>query len=92
MAASGREPRIEAFTGERRFADSHRAAEHVAFRLPRQQLLFAGDLGRFEGSEGLRGGGVRARGLPAQTLLQSWPAAHGPATLPMERFRALLAP
>jgi len=112
LAASGRAPAIETFSGERAFRDgtnelvaidigkhSHHTDEYVVFWLPRQGLLFEGDLGWYEGPDGLRGGGERARGmlqaiddrhLPVQTLVQSWPTT-GPSTLPLAELRALLA-
>ena len=112
LAASGREVVVETFRGERTFRDadnelvaidigalSHHTDEYVVFWLPRQQILFEGDLGWFAGPNGLRDGGVRARGLlqaiderqlPVTTLVQSWPTV-GMATLPMAEFRALLA-
>jgi hypothetical protein len=112
LAASGRTPLIESFTSERTFRDdsnelvaidigpdSHHTDEYVVFWLPRQQILFQGDLGWFQGPAGLRGGGARARGLvkaiddrrlPVVTLVQGWPAL-GTATLPLLELRALLA-
>lgn len=112
LAASGREVVVETFVGERRFADatnelvafdigpqSHHTDEYVVFWLPRQQVLFEGDLGWFAGPDGPRAGGRRARGLleaiderrlPVQTLVQGWPAV-GSGTLPMAEFRQLLA-
>jgi hypothetical protein len=103
---------VETFRGERTFRDdsnelvaidigahSHHTDEYVVFWLPRQQILFEGDLGWFAGPNGLRAGGERARGLlqaiderqlPVATLVQSWPTV-GMATLPMAEFRALLA-
>ncbi len=112
LAASGRQVVVETFRGERTFRDdsnelvaidigahSHHTDEYVVFWLPRQQILFEGDLGWFAGPNGLRGGGERARGLlqaiderqlPVATLVQSWPTV-GMATLPMAEFRALLA-
>jgi len=112
LAASGHTPVIEPFTGQRTFhdatndlvaidigADSHHTAEYVVFWLPRQRLLFQGDLGWFAGASGLRAGGQRARGLmkaiddrqlPVETLVQSWPTLGAP-TLPLAELRALLA-
>ncbi len=112
LATSGRKATIETLRGERTFrddtnelvaidigADSHHTDEYVVFWLPRQQLLFQGDLGWFAGPTGLRGGGARARGLlkaiddrklSVNTLVQSWPTV-GMSTLPMAEFRALLA-
>jgi glyoxylase-like metal-dependent hydrolase (beta-lactamase superfamily II) len=112
FAASGRAPAIESFTAERTFrddtnelvaidigADSHHTVEYVVFWLPRQQMLFEGDLGWFGGPDGLRGGGQRARGLlkaiddrklPVVTLVQSWPTLGSP-TLPCAELRALVA-
>src|SRR5262249_60721193 len=96
LARSGRAPAVEPFTGQRAFADatnelvaidigadSHHTDEYVVFWLPRQQILFEGDLGWFQGPDGPRAGGTRARGLlkaiddrqlPVVTLVQSWPA------------------
>jgi glyoxylase-like metal-dependent hydrolase (beta-lactamase superfamily II) len=112
FAESGRQPVIEEFTGERTFrddtnelvaidigADSHHTVEYVVFWLPRQHMLFEGDLGWFGGPDALRAGGTRARGLlkaiddrklPVVTLVQSWPTL-GPATLPCAELRALVA-
>lgn len=112
LAASGRQPAVETFRGERTFRDdsnelvaidigkdSHHTDEYVVFWLPRQGILFEGDLGWFAGPNSLRGGGARARGLlqaiderklPVTTLVQSWPTV-GMSTLPMAEFRALLA-
>jgi hypothetical protein len=110
LAASGRTAQVEAFTGERRFADatnelvaidiglsSHHTEEYVVFWLPRQRWLFEGDLGWFQGPEGLRAGGRRARGLleaidarhlPVETLVQGWPAV-GAGQLGMAEFRQM---
>lgn len=112
LTTSQMQATIETFRGERTFrddsnelvaidigADSHHTDEYVVFWLPKQRLLFQGDLGWFAGPNGPRGGGVRARGLlkaiddrklPVETLVQSWPTV-GLATLPMAEFRALLA-
>lgn len=112
LATSGRTPVVESFTGERTFRDdgnelvaidigedSHHTAEYVVFWLPRQQLLFQGDLGWFQGTVGTRTGGARARGLvkaiddrglPVVTLVQAWPTLGAP-TLPLAELRALLA-
>lgn len=113
LARSGRAPAVEPFTGQRAFADatnelvaidigadSHHTDEYVVFWLPRQQMLFEGDLGWFQGPDGPRAGGIRARGLlkaiddrqlPVVTLVQSWPTL-GASTLPLADLRALLAP
>lgn len=112
LARSGREVAVEEFHRERRFADatnelvaidigqdSDHTDEYVVFWLPRQRLLFEGDLGWFAGERGLQAGGSRARGLlraidarqlPVETLVQGWPALTT-GTLPIEQFRALLA-
>lgn len=112
LAQSGRTVVVEAFRGERRFADatnelvaidigqdSDHTDEYVVFWLPRQRLLFEGDLGWFAGERGLQAGGSRARGLlraidarqlQVETLVQGWPALTT-GTLPMAQFRALLA-
>lgn len=112
LTTSGKTASIESFTGERTLrdatnelvaidigADSHHTDEYVVFWLPRQQILFEGDLGWFAGPTGLRGGGARARGLlkaiddrklPVATLVQSWPTV-GMSKLPMAEFRELLA-
>lgn len=112
LAQSGREATVEEFRGERRFADadnelvaidigqdSDHTDEYVVFWLPRQRLLFEGDLGWFAGEGGLHAGGSRARGmlraidareLPVETLVQGWPALTT-GTLPIEQLRALLA-
>jgi hypothetical protein len=112
LARSGRAPAIEPFTGQRSFRDdtnelvaidigkdSHHTDEYVVFWLPRQQLLFEGDLGWFMGPDGPRAGGTRARGLvkaiddrrlPVVTLIQSWPTV-GAATLPLADLRTLLS-
>ena len=113
LARSGREVAIESFVGERRFADadnelvaidigaqSHHTDEYVVFWLPRQRLLFQGDLGWFGPDDAPRAGGRRARGLlqaidernlPVETLLQGWPVL-GSGRLPLQRLRELLAP
>lgn len=112
LARSGRSVAVEEFRGERRFADatnelvaidigqdSDHTDEYVVFWLPRQRLLFEGDLGWFAGARGLQAGGSRARGLlraidarqlPVETLVQGWPALTT-GTLPIEQLRALLA-
>jgi hypothetical protein len=112
LASSGRTPVIETFQGARTFrddtnelvaidigADSHHTDEYIVFHLPRQRLLFQGDLGWFTGPNGLAGGGERARGLlhaideralDVATVVQSWPT-RGSATLPLAELRALVA-
>ena len=112
LAASGRAAVIETFQGQRTFRDdtnelvaidigaaSHHTDEYVVFYLPRQRLLFQGDLGWFGGAASPRAGGDRARGLlraideralDVETLVQGWPA-HGRGTLPLRDLRALLA-
>lgn len=112
LARSGHNVAVEEFRGERRFADatnelvaidigqdSDHTDEYVVFWLPRQRLLFEGDLGWFAGERGLQSGGSRAHGLlraidarqlPVATLVQGWPALTT-GTLPIEQFRALLA-
>lgn len=111
LARSGRAAIVESFTGKRRFhdasnelvaidigADSHHTDEYVVFWLPRQGLLFQGDLGWFGVGNGVRAGGVRARGLvtaidarhlPVQTLVQAWPTT-GSATMTLDELRTLL--
>ncbi len=112
LAASGRAPAIETFVGERTFRDgtnelvlvdigedSHHTVEYVVFWLPRQRILFQGDLGWYGVGAGIRAGGERARGmlaaidarkLPVETLVQGWPAT-GRSSLPLVELRALLA-
>jgi glyoxylase-like metal-dependent hydrolase (beta-lactamase superfamily II) len=112
LAASGHTPVIETFQGARTFrddtnelvaidigADSHHTDEYVVFHLPRQRLLFQGDLGWFAGPSGLTGSGERTRGLlraidaralDVVTVVQSWPT-RGLATLPLAELRALAA-
>jgi hypothetical protein len=111
LARSGRQPVIETFIDQRTFRDaanelvaidigpdSHHTDEYVVFWLPRQQLLFEGDLGWFPGPAGPRAGGVRARGLvhaidtrqlPVVKLVQSWPTA-GTSTMPLAELRLLM--
>ena len=81
-------------------AQSHHTDEYVVFWLPRQRLLFQGDLGWFGPDDAPRAGGRRARGLlqaidernlPVETLLQGWPVL-GSGRLPLQRLRELLAP
>lgn len=112
LARCGHEVAIETFRGERRFADatqelvaidigrdSHHTEEYVVFWLPRQNLLFQGDLGWFDQPDGPQAGGSRARGLvkaiddrqlPVETLVQGWPVL-GSGRLPMAKLRELLA-
>jgi glyoxylase-like metal-dependent hydrolase (beta-lactamase superfamily II) len=111
LAASGRTPVIESFVGERTFrdadnelvaidigADSHHTVEYVVFWLPRQRLLFEGDIGWYGEPSAPRASGNRARGLlhaidarglPVETLVQAWPTTAA-ATLPLAELRALL--
>ncbi len=112
LAASGLDPVIETFVGERTLRDgtnelvlldigedSHHTAEYVVFWLPRQRILFQGDLGWYGVGAGVRAGGERARGLlaaidarrlPVETLVQGWPST-GRSSLPIAELRALLA-
>ncbi len=112
LAASGRTAAIEAFVGQRTFRDdtnelvaidigasSHHTDEYVVFHLPRQRLLFQGDLGWFGSAAGPRAGGDRARGLlqtidqrglDVETLVQGWPA-QGRGTMSLADLRALAA-
>lgn len=112
LATSGRTAAIETFEGRRVFRDatnelvaidigsaSHHTDEYVVFYLPRQGLLFQGDLGWRPGTDGPSPSGSRARGLldaidrqelTVHTLVQGWPT-HGRGTLPLADLRALLA-
>lgn len=112
LALSGRAPVVEQFTGERAFrdatnelvaidigADSQHTDEYVVFHLPRQRILFQGDLGWFMSGDGLRAGGDRARGLlhaiddrhlDVGTLVQGWPTV-GRATITLDELRELTA-
>jgi hypothetical protein len=112
LAASGRAVAVEELHGQRVFrddtnelvaidigADSHHTDEYVVFHLPRQRLLFQGDLGWFGGTNAPRAGGERAagllraidqRGLVVDELVQGWPTV-GRATMPVVELRTLLA-
>jgi glyoxylase-like metal-dependent hydrolase (beta-lactamase superfamily II) len=112
LARGARAVSIEPFVGEWRHtdaanelwavdigADSQHTDEYVVFVLPRQRVLFQGDLGWFARGDTTSAGGDRARGLvraidakalPADTLVQGWPTI-GRGTLPLAELRALLA-
>ncbi|MBL8751677.1 MAG: hypothetical protein JNK15_00135 [Planctomycetes bacterium] len=112
LAASGRTAAVEPFAGQWRHADaanellavdigadSEHTDEYVVFVLPRQRLLFQGDLGWFVRGDATQAGGDRARGLlraidarqlPIDTLVQGWPTV-GRVTMPLQDLRALLA-
>jgi len=78
---------------------SHHTRDYLVFWLPRQKLLFEGDLGFFSIGPRVIASG-RAVGLlqaideaklaPA-TVLQGWPVNDNPAGLPMAKFRELVA-
>ncbi|MEZ6037509.1 MAG: hypothetical protein R3F29_08515 [Planctomycetota bacterium] len=112
LTRSGSVPIVEVMTGQRTFrdtdnelvaidigADSHHTVEYVVFWLPRQRMLFEGDIGWYSVGAGIRPSGLRAAGLvkaidtlglPVETLVQSWPT-RGRSTLPLAELRTLLS-
>jgi glyoxylase-like metal-dependent hydrolase (beta-lactamase superfamily II) len=112
-----REPaaaRVEPFAGTRVVEDgtnrleaidlgaaSNHTDEYVVFYLPRQRLLFHGDLGWYSGPDGALRAGRRAAGLveeierrklDVETVVQGWPVVRTRGTLSLAELRAMLPP
>ncbi len=113
LARSGRAPRVEVFEGRRIIeeggvrieaidigAASDHTDEYVVFYLPRQRLLFQGDLGWTATPDGGIRAGRRAAGLHAvivdqrldvQTLVQGWPVTGQPRSVSIAELRRALS-
>jgi glyoxylase-like metal-dependent hydrolase (beta-lactamase superfamily II) len=78
---------------------SHHTEHYLVFWLPRQKLLFEGDLGFFTMDGTLRASrraegllqAIDAQKLAPETVVQSWPVRGNPASVPMATLRALVA-